>query len=733
MPKTPGLEVRPDESAPVAVVATLFFVSGIPALLYQIVWQRALFTIYGVNIESVTVVVAAFMLGLGIGSLTGGWLSERCKVPILWVFAAIELAIAVYGIGSLPLFRWVGGFTSQVSNLQLGLVAFLLVLVPTVLMGATLPLLTHYLVGLLGNVGRSVGLLYFVNTVGSAFACLAAVKFTMPVLMMSGTVQTAAAVNVIVGVGALLFGWRFRPVRSKLAEEPQLPAFSPRQPMLAPGLGAALAAIAGFISLSYEIVWYRMYSFSEGTDAKTFPFLLCFYLLGIALGSIFSRRLCDASNTPARRTSILWLLLFLASIAAFIVAPVLMHGAALGRARWTLPFLVLPAALLGAIFPFVCHLSVPPDRRAGQLVSVLYGANIAGSTAGTFLTGFLLMDRLPLVLVLVVLSILGLTAALAVLVVGSISWSRSLQRIVLTLAAIAAFWILGPALLDRFYERLQLDRTGIAADERFHDVVETRSGVITVSNGGIVYGGGVYDGAFNVDLKNDVNGIVRPYALRALHPAPRRVLEIGVSTGSWAQVIVHDPQVEHLTSIEINPGYFQLIRRRPEVASLMRNSKVTFHIDDGRRWLVRNPDAKFDFIVMNTIHSWRSGASNVLSVEFLKLVRLHLAPGGVAFYNPTGSEEVIQTGLSVFPHALTVQGFLAVSDSPLSFDRERWRHSLADYRIDGRPVFDLSNPEQRGLLERIVKETPVEDRASLRQRTAGRLVITDDNMGVEFR
>ena len=526
-----GLAARAHKSESVAVVAVLFFVSGIPALLYQIVWQRALFTIYGVNIESVTVVVAAFMLGLGIGSLAGGWISQRPKLPILLVFSTMELAIAAYGMGSLPLFRSMEGFTSQITNLELGLVTFLLVLVPTVLMGATLPLLTSHLVGLSGNVGRSVGLLYFVNTAGSAFACLAAVRFTMPVLMMSGTVQTAAAINVVVSLWALLFGWRSRRARTTSADEAQTPALSSQQPMLVPWLGAGMAAIAGFISLSYEIVWYRLYSFSAGTDAKTFPFLLCFYLLGIAFGSISSRRLCDSHDTPARRTAILWLLFFLASIAAFAVAPILMYGADLDRPRATMPFLVLPAAMLGAIFPFICHLSVPPDRRAGRLVSVLYAANIAGSTAGTFLTGFLLMDSLPLVWVLVVLSILGLTVALVVLMVGSFSWSRSLQQIALTLAAIAALWVLGPASLDRLYERLQPDKAGRAADERFRDVVETRSGIITVSNRGTVYGGGVYDGAFNVDPKNDVNWIVRPYALSALHPAPRRVLEIGLQYG----------------------------------------------------------------------------------------------------------------------------------------------------------------------------------------------------------
>ena len=151
------------------MVAILFFVSGFPALLYQIVWQRALFTLYGVNIESVTVVVAAFMLGLGAGSLIGGQLS-RLLSSILLLFSAIELVIGIYGLASLPLFHWIGSFTAGVSSLQLGVLAFLLVLVPTVLMGATLPLLTHHLVSLSGNVGRAVGALYFANTLGSAAA-----------------------------------------------------------------------------------------------------------------------------------------------------------------------------------------------------------------------------------------------------------------------------------------------------------------------------------------------------------------------------------------------------------------------------------------------------------------------------------------------------------------------------------------------------------------------------------
>src|SRR4029077_12363677 len=157
----------------------LFFLSGFPALLYQVVWQRALFTIYGVNIESVTMVVRAFILGLGLGSLGGGWLSERRGVPLLAVFGIAELGIGLFGVFSLAIFHYVAQYTAGTSALGTGAITFVLLLVPPALMGSTLPILTEHLVRISGNVGRSVGSLYFVNTLGSATACFCAVVFLM--------------------------------------------------------------------------------------------------------------------------------------------------------------------------------------------------------------------------------------------------------------------------------------------------------------------------------------------------------------------------------------------------------------------------------------------------------------------------------------------------------------------------------------------------------------------------
>jgi hypothetical protein len=181
----------------------VFLLSGFAALVYQVVWQRSLFTIFGVNIESVTLVVTVFMLGLGLGSLAGGALSKLAAGSLLLWFAAIELGIGAFGVISLTLFERVGVATLGASALLTGIATFGLLLPPTIMMGSTLPLLVTFAVLRSGNVGRSVGLLYFVNTLGSAVAALATVLFLMRALGQQGSVFAAAAINVSVGAVAL--------------------------------------------------------------------------------------------------------------------------------------------------------------------------------------------------------------------------------------------------------------------------------------------------------------------------------------------------------------------------------------------------------------------------------------------------------------------------------------------------------------------------------------------------
>jgi len=219
-------------------------------------------------------------------------------------------------------------------------------------------------------------------------------------------------------------------------------------------------------------------------------------------------------------------------------------------------------------------------------------------------------------------------------------------------------------------------------------------------------------------------------------------LMIGLGSGSWAQVLANHPQLESLTVVEINPGYLKLISEYPAVRTLLQNPKVHVVIDDGRRWLLSNRSVKFDAIIINTTFYWRNHVSTLLSIEFLQTARTHLQPGGVLFYNTTGSEDAIATGLAVYPYAFRVVNALAVSDSPLVFDRVRWKTILLSYVIDGKPVIDINDPKQLEKVEKItaIPEDPtgrtlisVESNDQLRSRLRKRLIITDDNMGLEWR
>jgi hypothetical protein len=181
----------------------VFFVSGFSALLYQVVWQRTLFGIIGLNIESVTLVVTAFMLGLGTGSLVGGAISRRTTAQLPLLFAAAEVGIGLFGFFSMSVFKYVGHATLAMSATATAAVTFLTLLPPTILMGATLPLLVMNQVRLQRNVGDAVGRLYFTNTLGSAAAAAAAGLLLLGSLGQETTVQLAAVLNI--GVGLLVY------------------------------------------------------------------------------------------------------------------------------------------------------------------------------------------------------------------------------------------------------------------------------------------------------------------------------------------------------------------------------------------------------------------------------------------------------------------------------------------------------------------------------------------------
>jgi spermidine synthase len=212
---------------------------------------------------------------------------------------------------------------------------------------------------------------------------------------------------------------------------------------------------------------------------------------------------------------------------------------------------------------------------------------------------------------------------------------------------------------------------------------------------------------------------------------------IGLASGSWAQVIANNPAVRSLTIVEINPGYLGLIERQGEVASVLHNSKVKIITDDGRRWLGHHPDQRFDAIVSNTTWNFRANATNLLSTEFLELAKRHLNSGGILFYNTTDSDRVQRTACLAFSHGARFMNHMIVSDAPIDWDFQRWRQTLESYVIDGERQFGPDSTEDRALLDAVTSpdnvRTVIEECPQLLARTEGKMPVTDDNMGTEWR
>jgi spermidine synthase len=722
------------------IVSALFFISGMPALVYQIVWQRALFSIYGVNAESVAVVVSAFMLGLGLGSLAGGWLSARFPRWGIVMFGGAELGVAVFGLCSMGIFRWAANHTAGTSLPFTIIFSLALLIVPTMLMGATLPLLTEHLVRHSGRVGYSMATLYFVNTFGSAVACYICASFLLREFGRSGSVTMAACLNTLVGATAFLYG------RSKetgvAGASSVVPEHASKKPGMALGLAMLIAGISGFLALGFEIAWFRVFSIASSDRAPAFALLLSTYLAGIAAGSFVIEKLMEKRSATAVVQTIGLLLVVAGGISAYLPPLV-------ARLMWrntsflaSAPAFFLTAALVGSVLPLLCQVAVSADDEAGRGVSLVYVSNIAGSALGSLGIGFVLMQHFGLKQISLALGLAGVAIGGAVLIFLAGKEERQPAWVFAVVVASLVALPVALRLYPLLYERLIFGKRPESAEPLAH-VMENRNGVVAVTQSAAVFGNGVYDGYFNIDPLDDVNLVVRVYALSALHPNPRRVLMIGLASGSWAQILANHPQVERLDIVEINPGYLGLIPQYPMVRSVLQNPKVHIAIDDGRRWLNAHPDERYDAIVENTSYYWRDHSSDLLSADFLEIIRRHLNPGGIFYYNTTTSDDVIATGLRVFPYGARVINFLAVSDSPFHIDVEHWMSILRSYRIDGEVVFDPGRPKTAETLAAYAalvaslneppRQVSMESSESMRNRLGRRLLITDDNMGWEWR
>jgi len=433
----------------------------------------------------------------------------------------------------------------------------------------------------------------------------------------------------------------------------------------------------GILSLGTETLWVRTFSFMEQSTPQAVSIILGTYLFGIAFGAVFGARLFRTQDKEKLIESLTMSLL--AGSALILVSPLILIAVKTGTAGhgfdsipWQAITAVclayLPARMFSICFPICHNLGTKVESgKIGKGMSRVYAANISGSVVGPLLVNFVILQFATTELAFAILGILGVGAATLLL-------SYAEPRRGLKIASAACF-VFGVANLIVLVSSDNWLIRSLASNIKLDilRVVETRQGIIVsykdATLGDVIFGGNVYDGRTNLNPRLNSNGINRALVTAALRPNPKKVLEIGLSIGSWNYLISGFPGVEQIDIVEINPGYLQLIDEYPKQKGVMNDPRIRLHIGDGRKFLRTIPEGTYDLVVINTTFHWRAYTSLLLSKEFLTLVRSRMAPGGLLAYNTTWSSDALYTAASVFPHAYLYDNFAICAD----FD---WRVAL---------------------------------------------------------
>ncbi len=704
-------------------IQTAFFLSGFSALIYQVAWQRRLIDLLGSNAESVAVIIAIFMAGLGLGSILADVLIDKLSPFGLRIFCIFEVVIGLLGLISIPLLDHLSRTLASVPQGPT-LIAFvsLILLPPTVLMGATLPVLAEILKPKLHHFNETVGRLYSVNALGSASASLFTALVLFGVFGIKAVTAFAAICNCVTAWMVWNGSKSWRPETNGVRPMQRDAVLLPSAATFGVVTISMLALLTGLVTLSQEVLLLKQAAWISGGRPETFGIGVGLFLLGLAGGSW--KQIYTPQQDICINASYHWAI----TAAAFSLIPFLTPYLVISGIKVIAVYVLIGiCGYFGArTLPMVTGLLASVDQaKFGRIVA----ANIAGSVAGALLIGNAMVDfvglahsiQLVAALTLIV-SLLLVWASFSVAVARSEqSWWQSQIKVKLfPFICVAAFGLTAaPLLADRWLERMLFDTL---TPDKFSFVAESRSGIVAVHlEGGrqVVYGGGIYDGAINTQISPDANGIRRLYRFLAMHDAPTKVLEIGLSSGSWAKVLTMDERIQHVVSVEINPAYQRLVATFPEVSSILTDPKFELHIDDGRRWLMANPSAKFDLIVFNTSFHWRAGATAVTSREFMTLASRALRPKGMLLLNTTGSPNIVTTALAVFPYIAMIENMVIASNSPLDLDTERAVARLAKHRNVASPVVAR---------EVVLAMTP----RLINVAAPNTVVIEDDAMNEEF-
>ena len=680
-----GLDlVRSNRVAAHAVLFIGFFLSGFCALVYQTVWQRMLGLFGGSDSIAATIVVGAFLLGLGTGSLLAALfvdrLSDRRAVQ---AFALCEIGIAGYAALSRPLFYdllFGKLITLAQSTPQVLCAAFLALLPPTVLMGLSLPLLSKAVVRGLASAAGRISALYCVNTLGAAAGAMVAGWYAIGSFGYVVTTYFSAALSLSVGMVALAAGAWMSPMPPK-RQTTHAAALSSRL-----WVWSGLVFASGFLIISFEIVWLRVLGTLMQGVAYAFSLVLGVFLLGDALGIAAGTRLARSTR---RAQHIFWWLQGVAVLVSLGTLWAIFAGHAMAPLAWE--FVEHPAALpelmpagriaafIGlcgfAILPgaFVFGMTFPAAQKAvqndetliGHRVGLIQLSNILGNAAGAIVTGLVFLHVMGTVGTLCVLGGLGLAFAIALAVRSGWTrerWAPAHAGLCLVLIAVL---LLFPSNRE-FWARLHG-----AHDEQAVVVDEDRTGIALFRlDQGYLYVGGLALSKAPFSAAHAALGVLGPL----LHPHPDSVLIVGYGAGGTPYAAGVNPQTRRVRVVEIVAPIYSVMREvaaqtgSRELIALLQDSRIDRRSGDGRHILFTDRQ-RYDVIEADALLPQASNSGMLYSAEYFAQLRDRLADDGICIqWAPT--ERTVTTFRGAFPYVTQRFRALIGSKQPIMFDMD---------------------------------------------------------------
>lgn len=660
----------------------LFFLSGAAALIYQTAWHRLLGLFAGADTIAAALIVGAFLLGLGIGSLVAGFYADRLsRRASLVAFAICEVGIAAFALISPWLYydviyRELLPLSS--SRAVIFAIVFASLLWPTFLMGCSLPFLSKAVVSQISGSAKLIGWLYGLNTLGAGVGAFVGGWFLIGTFGFDKAVYVGAALNLVVAAGGLL-----------LARGLDLTVASPG-PRAAIAVAAGddvvwrwslLVFISGFLIVALQIVWYRLVGVLLQSNGYSFSLVLAVFLLGDAAGLLVGARVIDRIADPRRFFFLMqgvatmlalcgaWYVYFAIGaglLPSSFVDRDLMSGkpADMAVIVFLLLIVVLPASfIMGFSFPVVQKAVQRDLDLLGSRVGLVQLANIVGNSMGSLVAGLLLLDMVGTAGTLKLLVAIGLAFALL-----QLAGPRATRWAYLPAAVLVAGLLFFPG-GDAFWRRLH----GLKEEKAI--IAEDKTGLsllkMSGADNGRLYIQGHSQSQLPFTTVHAFLGAIGPLT----HDEPKRVLVIGSGTGGTPYAAGLNPATEKVRVIEIVAPVIKTLHDyvseggRSGIDQLLANAKFDVVVADGRHALAHDA-ARYDVIEADAILPKTALSGLLNSQEFFRQVRAKLAPGGI-YVQWAPTERSIETFRSVFPYVTMVHPALIGSDRPIPYAREK--------------------------------------------------------------